>query len=867
MQTTDLDPHAALAVFHAVVALCYSTGLDEGKPVAVPSLNKGMHMLKRAAQAIARLRGPDYHRIAHAMAGLLKQARLRLDKAAADQQHACCAAAELPTLSHQAVMAQLQYFQFQVPQNLGVNPSASLDSARVAITNLAPISAPAQMDAGAIWEWAERLQSGKASTQQRTYMIHVIEDWFFQTGIRLGDPEQTSPDLCKAQQLAELYFQQVLQFEEAHASRHTSDKHTDMLKVELRSKETLAAWVMLCLAHSAAATEFDSLRKYALPVQPDDLRHLVLRDGRARQAAQVVAGYVAAANCAASRGRIFSINADATEALASQYADESPALQLKLSEEQSLAERRVEAHWQKILKMQDVVRDLEKQLETAEEELQGKQVAEDRALGALESAIQKATELHNEKERAFSDYTEQQERNISNHPLFWVGLLRCQEANRRAYQAMEEYKTLHRELKAAAGQLSSLKGDMVSNTCRTQPGMAYHKAKQETRLAKQKVADLTRRLDAAKQPPPHVYQPLPNPMTCTTACQALLFFIYPQLTGSFPLLRQYCCAAQQCLVPVTDSGKPVPHGHQCSNRRADSWSTYYNRSQKGCKYVPQPSRAGPGDGSGQLVMYRQQKPPPQSEFGPQDVMEYTSPGIGVWWPSGDMSLRLWQGGPVARYSCSQFVDPFGAHDAVATARSFTEPGTYQSWMQVASCKAASELCLDCPGCAGGSWCCGKYLFGDTTEDVEAARGNRVLAEQRTRPEGMTAEQWRAFAALRAYPLQQLRVLCVALREGHLMFECPQVRPASAVFSGSKDALQRAHHADGWTWMQVAAAVRMALYHVGQLQMRDRRVQRFWLDEGWEVEALCAEMLRQADVMEPAPKLLLQVRPLNWQPPR
>jgi len=68
-------------------------------------------------------------------------------------------------------------------------------------------------------------------------------------------------------------------------------------------------------------------------------------------------------------------------------------------------------------------------------------------------------------------------------------------------------------------------------------------------------------------------------------------------------------------------------------------------------------------------------------------------------------------------------------------------------------------------------------------------------------------------------------------------------------------------------MQVAAAVRMALYHVGQLQMRDRRVQRFWQDEGWEVEALCAEMLRQADVMEPAPKLLLQVRPLNWQPPR
>lgn len=60
-------------------------------------------------------------------------------------------------------------------------------------------------------------------------------------------------------------------------------------------------------------------------------------------------------------------------------------------------------------------------------------------------------------------------------------------------------------------------------------------------------------------------------------------------------------------------------------------------------------------------------------------------------------------------------------------------------------------------------------------------------------------------------------------------------------------------------MQVAAAVRLALYHVGQLEMCAGKVQRMWLEEG-ELEALCDEMLCQAALMEPSPKLLLQVCP-------
>ena len=59
-------------------------------------------------------------------------------------------------------------------------------------------------------------------------------------------------------------------------------------------------------------------------------------------------------------------------------------------------------------------------------------------------------------------------------------------------------------------------------------------------------------------------------------------------------------------------------------------------------------------------------------------------------------------------------------------------------------------------------------------------------------------------------------------------------------------------------VQMTAAVRMALYHLGQLQRAGMSVKRFWQDGCKEVDTLCDEMLQQADRMEPAPKLLQQV---------
>lgn len=57
---------------------------------------------------------------------------------------------------------------------------------------------------------------------------------------------------------------------------------------------------------------------------------------------------------------------------------------------------------------------------------------------------------------------------------------------------------------------------------------------------------------------------------------------------------------------------------------------------------------------------------------------------------------------------------------------------------------------------------------------------------------------------------------------------------------------------------MAAAVRSALYHVGQLERQEGRVQRVW-ERQEDMDNLCEEMIHQAELMEPAPKRLLEVR--------
>lgn len=62
-------------------------------------------------------------------------------------------------------------------------------------------------------------------------------------------------------------------------------------------------------------------------------------------------------------------------------------------------------------------------------------------------------------------------------------------------------------------------------------------------------------------------------------------------------------------------------------------------------------------------------------------------------------------------------------------------------------------------------------------------------------------------------------------------------------------------------MQVTCAVRLAMQHVGPLERHGGELRRVWKGSDEEYDALCGEMLALADVLRPAPKRLLEVRPL------
>jgi hypothetical protein len=106
-----------------------------------------------------------------------------------------------------------------------------------------------------------------------------------------------------------------------------------MLKVLLRSLEVLLTWIVLCLIYQCVETkEWEGIRKYRLPVEPDELRHL-LRGGNA--AAQCALTVVAEYMCRIedrSNGRVcFSLAAADSLGCVVDYAS-ALLLLLKLSD-------------------------------------------------------------------------------------------------------------------------------------------------------------------------------------------------------------------------------------------------------------------------------------------------------------------------------------------------------------------------------------------------------------------------------------------------------------------------------------------------------------------------------------------------------
>lgn len=135
------------------------------------------------------------------------------------------------------------------------------------------------------------------------------------------------------------------------------------MQVELRSRGLLVCWVALCGAHAAAAQQHTMLLQFGVAVDWEDLKHLVLSDRPAEDAALAVASYLRRHTQPGRPAFSLADGGKATFDLARQYALADARLLQIWQQETGAAAHRRDAHWAEIQRKQAEVARLRTQLE------------------------------------------------------------------------------------------------------------------------------------------------------------------------------------------------------------------------------------------------------------------------------------------------------------------------------------------------------------------------------------------------------------------------------------------------------------------------------------------------------------------------
>jgi hypothetical protein len=139
-----------------------------------------------------------------------------------------------------------------------------------------------------------------------------------------------------------------------------------LMQVELRSREVLATWSVFCLTDRAARSLFELLQDYGVSLNMKDLRHLVLSDKLASDALFAVGKYLVDME---SRPPIFSLRSDdATLSFAEAFSRSDAPIEIIRKAEAVKALGRKNSHWDKVQRMQVVVRRLQVELNACEQE-------------------------------------------------------------------------------------------------------------------------------------------------------------------------------------------------------------------------------------------------------------------------------------------------------------------------------------------------------------------------------------------------------------------------------------------------------------------------------------------------------------------
>ena len=209
--------------------------------------------------------------------------------------------------------------------------------------------------------WLARIQPA-SSSDAALLAMHQVEIFFFEHACKDLQPGGGQPVIGSSSFMQDL----IDQYREVVASFTRSAASAALLSPELLSRELLVVWIAACLCHKTTKTKDPLLKDYAIPLDPDDLRYLVLSERTAIDAARNVAAYLRA-NRPSGCSSVFSLRAnDHTFELSRRHSEGSSSIRHVWDVEQQAAAKRQQDHWQEVLWKQEKLRLLDRELSELE---------------------------------------------------------------------------------------------------------------------------------------------------------------------------------------------------------------------------------------------------------------------------------------------------------------------------------------------------------------------------------------------------------------------------------------------------------------------------------------------------------------------
>lgn len=306
-------------------------------------------------------------------------------------------------------------------------------------------------------------------------------------------------------------------------------------------------------------------------------------------------------------------------------------------------------------------------------------------------------------------------------------------------------------------------------------------AEAEVRHYNSEVSMTRNTIHQTEVPPPPVMQPLPSK---DENAMPILFFLH--MPPIFQVLSRLSFSAQQMMLPSGDKvelAKPVFSSRRVYNiveavserPPVTEWYSYYMSESTERSYSAVKTRVILGSPLRTV----------QGKWYPSNVREYSSPDAGVWYPDSLVPKLYWNGGgfgPDARRGL--FFNPSVSLGNDVLVSKFTEKLPEED--------ISFQWALEQHG-----------------RSTSSDRGNWAEAAQDEQPSWVSGkEEYFALGALRAYPRQQIRKLCVALRERSFSLQHSSVR----------------------------TILRQTLYHLGELSKEEGRP--YWRtdlfdSDGWK----------------------------------